>query len=378
MNFSIDAAALQKAVKALSSIVSFNADDFTGAFLLEAFDNQVVFTANNGSNALVFKTSLAEIAEEGTTVIPYSRVSSFVSSYKLWDGKLGVKLFNISSDKRNIKITTESFYTPNKSSKGDSKLSTLDSAIIPKPYNPTSETFRITSNIFKEAVNKVFSIIDPKVDQGFPALRGMCIKFNNDSIIFVGSDGVALSEYRTDNKSEHKAGVYILSHSFVSGLKPLLYNDVSLCWEIKENKVSVTFGDIVYTGRLLIGHDFPLYENQINDFCSHINLSKEFFVSSLASFKSSLSPEDNSRIILELKDKLFSIYNDYVRVDTELDIAGGLSIKSDVDGVRLANIVGSIRDDYIILKFHEKSEHIILDSSTFNNQKSIIRTLSSR
>ena len=151
-----------------------------------------------------------------------------------------------------------------------------------------------------------------------------------------------------------------------------------MLWDVKGNKVSVKFGEVIYVGRKIIGHEFPEYKPVLDRYTDYINLSKEFFIDALHPFVDVLDVDDNCRLTIEIKDKLLRVFNPQATIEAELDIAGGLDFSIDLNGKLLIQTIEAIKDDYILFKFSDAKGFAIFDSSTFNDQKALISSIKKR
>jgi DNA polymerase III sliding clamp (beta) subunit (PCNA family) len=378
MEFKISTDSIQRAMKVLGVVVRVNAADATGRVLIKASDGVVTFMANNGETAISIQATDVEVVEPGTVAITYSKVKSFVSSYKPWDEETGVKEFEFEADEKATHITVDNFYVIGKSAKGELKLTNYNPALIVRPPKFEEVTFKLNSTIFRAASNKVLYAINPKLDFNQPALQGMHIKFEHESIFFAGSDGVVLSEYEVKNVSGQADDQITLQYDFIMGLRRLLSDDIPLEWEIKGNRVSVRFEGTVFVGRRIIGHEYPNYKPALEDYTDHVNLNKEFLMSSLYPFSDVLDPEDNFRLTFEIKDKILKIFNAHAQVESEQDITGGLDFSIDLNGKHMIQTIEAIKDDHILFKFSDSDNFVIFDSSHFEDQKALITSIKKR
>jgi DNA polymerase III sliding clamp (beta) subunit (PCNA family) len=378
MEFIIDVDSLQRAIKVLGIVVRTNAEDGTGRILIESIDQSIVFTANNGVTAISFTAANVDILTPGIVAVEYGRIKAFVFSYKPWNGISGADNFQFASDGRNTKITIDNRYSNEKIAKGELRLANSNPTLITKlpPFGEVS--FILNSTIFKTATNKILYAINPQVDNNQPALQGMSIQFDEDSVFFAGSNGVVLSEYQVKNMGDYTIDNISLQYDFIMGLRRLITENIQLLWDVKGNKVSVKFGEIIYTGRKIIGHEFPEYKPVFDRYTNYINLSKEFFIDALHPFVDVLDVDDNCRITIEIKDKILKVFNSQATIEAELDIAGGLDFSIDLNGKLLIQTIEAIKDDFILFKFSDDKGFAIFDSSTFNDQKSLISSIKKR
>jgi DNA polymerase III sliding clamp (beta) subunit (PCNA family) len=381
MEFSIDINALHKAIKVLGIVVRTNSTDTTdvvGKILIETINDSVVFVCNNGITAISFTTMDTEIVAPGAIAIEYSKIKTFISSYKPWNGESGVNNFKFITKDRNTKIMVDNKHSNGKISKGELKLTNFNSILVTKLPIFNEVSFTLNSTVFKTATNKILYAINPQADSSQPILQGMNIQFDKDNIVFVGSNGIVLSEYQVKNNSDYNEGSITLQYDFIMGLRRLITEDIQLLWDIKGNKASVTFDGIIYVGRKIIGHEYPEYKPVLEKYTDYINLSKEFLMDTLNPFIDVLDAEDNFRLTIEIKDKLMKIYNNQAMVESDLDIAGGLDFTIDLNGKLLIQTIDSIKDNYILFKFSNSNGFAIFDSSTYNNQKSLISSIKKR
>jgi DNA polymerase III sliding clamp (beta) subunit (PCNA family) len=299
-------------------------------------------------------------------------------SFKPWDGDSGAKKFRFTSDERITKVIVDNVYENGKISKGSLKLPNFNPAMISKPPKFEHPDFVMHSSIFRTATNKVLYAINPKIDFSFTALQGMNIIFSKENINFVGCDGVVLSEYQVKNVTDKAEGSINLQYDFFMGLRRLLNDHTQLFWELKGSRVSVKFDDIIFVGRTIVGHEYPNYGPALEEYTDHLDFSKEFLMTTLAPFMDVLDPEDNFRLTMEIKDRILKFYNSFANIETEQDIQGGLNLSIDINGKFLMQSVDAIRDDRILFKFSNEKGPLIFDSSTFNDQKALIKPLNKR
>ena len=206
----------------------------------------------------------------------------------------------------------------------------------------------------------------------------MNIRFDKNNISFAGSDGVVLSEYQVKNVSNYTGDSIIVHYDFLMGLRRLTTDDTPILWEIKGNRVTVKFDEVLYSGRLIVGSEYPDYKPTFDKYENYINLSKDFLVGSLYPFSDVLDAEDYNRITIIIKDKLLKIYNDNLSFESEQDIPIGTGLDIDLNGRLLIQTIDSIKDDFILFKFSGSDGFAIFDSSSFNDQKALMTPIKKR
>jgi DNA polymerase III sliding clamp (beta) subunit (PCNA family) len=379
MEFIISTEAIQKAIKVLSVVTKANAIDATGRILIESTENNTVeLVANNGNTSALYTVEDVEIIEPGRLSVGFSNINNFIMSFRIWDGESGSKTMRFKSSEKNITIVVDNIYGNGKKTKAQLKLVSFNPLLITTPKKFEKNDLILNSTIFRNATNKILYAINQKADYGLAALQGMNIQFDENYMYFAGSDGRVLSEYQVNNVSGRLTGNIILHYDFIMGLRRLINDNIKMAIEINDNSISVKFNNIIFTGRLIIGQEFPDYRKTFEQFSKYLNFKKDFLVEALSPFIDVLDAEDNFRITLEIKDKLFKLYNDHANMESEIDIEGGLNISIDVNGRLFLSSIDAIKDEAILIKFSDNNQFIIMDSSTYNDQKAIVSTLRKR
>jgi DNA polymerase III sliding clamp (beta) subunit (PCNA family) len=378
MDFTISTDEIQKIVKFFSVVVRANAADATGRILIDVSEDGVEFFANNNELTIFYNTKSAEIFEPGRVSITYNKIKSFVASFKPWNGDSGAKDFRFTKkDDNTITVLVDNTFENGKVSNGQLNLSNYNPNLIQLPPRFEQADFNLNATIFRAATNKVLYAIDPSVQTMSSAVKGMNIKFYEDEIYFVGSNGVVLSEYKVKNISNRVDGEITLQYPFIMGLRRLIRDDTQLGWEIKGNRIAVSFDNVILMGRAYIGQAYPDYSQALDDYTDYLNVDKELLMGFLTPFMDVLDPEDHHRLTFEIKDKLIKMSNNQATFETEQDIQGGLDYSIDVNGRLMAQTVEAIQDDFILVKFSmEKDENpLIFDSSTFQDQKALLSSI---
>jgi DNA polymerase III sliding clamp (beta) subunit (PCNA family) len=378
MEFSIGTEELQKIMKLMGVVAKANAADSSGRLLIDAQEDHVEILSNNGSTALYYDSYETKVVEPGVVSFNYSKIKSFVSSFKIWNGTAGAKSFTFKATDKATTITVDNIYENGKVSKGKLRLANFNPALINRLPKFKKADFILNSTIFRAATSKVLYAINPNMDYSLNALQGMNISFDDDQIYFVGSDSRVLSEYMVKNVSDRAEGNVTLQYDFIMGLRRLLVDDLQLFWEIDGHRVAVKCNDMVFIGRCIIGHEYPDYKNALDAYQDRINIRKDVFMDLLLPFTDILDAEDNFRLTFAIKDKTIKVFNDQANFELDQDIAGGLDFAIDLNGRLLMQTVYAIKDDHILLKFTDENKVIIFDSCTFEDQKALITPLKRR
>lgn len=379
MDFSISTLELQKIIKLLSVVVKVNATDFTGRICIESVDGGLNFLVNNGSTTLLYTSNEAVVKKPGETSISCGKIKSFITSFKPWDGKYGAKNFYFKVKNNNVNVTVDDLQENGNVVKAKLKLACYNSNLVQRPIEYDTPSFVLNSTAFRLATSKVLYAINPATSFGLYAIQGMNVNFDKDNIWFAGTDGKVLSEYALKNSTGYKGEDIILQYDFLMGLRRIIANDQQLLWEINKGHVNVKIDNVVFGGKLVVGHKYPDYKPTFDQFKHYITLNKATILNSLTPFADILDPEDNYRITVDIKDKIMTLHNDQARIEFELaDIQGGLDLSIDVNGKLLIQTVDAIYDDNIILKFSDGAGVLIFDSSTTQDQKALLLPLRRR
>jgi DNA polymerase III sliding clamp (beta) subunit (PCNA family) len=378
MDFTIGTEELQNIVRLFGVPIRANALDSTGRILIEATDRGVEFVANNGSIAMIYFSYDTQVSAPGITSITYSKIKSFVSSFKPWNESSGAKSFRFVKEEKTTTIHVENVFENGKVSKGNLKLTNYNPVLVNKPSPFGTASFSLNSTVFRLATNKVLYAVNPATDESYGALQGLHISFDEDSIFFVGSDGRVLSEYKVPNTGDFKDGSITMTYDFVMGLRRLINDDVQLLWEVKGNRVAIKFENVTFIGRLIVGHEYPDYKHMLEQFSDKVNFTKEVFLGFLQPFVDVLNPDDNNRLSFEIKDKVVRVSNDQADLEVEQEIPGSLNFSIDVNGKLMMQSIDAIKDDYIMMKFTAPDKPLIFDASTTEDQKSLLTPLTKR
>lgn len=377
MDFCIDTKELQNIVKVLGITTKVNTIDTTGRILIEASnDGFVNFVSNNLSIGCSIKTDKVSVNEPGRVSIVYSKIKSFVTSFRPWDDISGVKEFNIHSNDKNVFINVFNVLDSGKSTKGKLVLDNFDSDSIKSPTFNDQPNFVLNSEIFKAALSKVLYSIEP--NNTVQALQGMNINFNEEYIRFVGTNGKTLSEYEVANTGNLKEGTFILKYDFLMGLRRAISEETQLFFDIDDHIIKVSFNNTVFWGRKIVGHEFPTYRKVLEDFKYEVIVDKEVFISSLKPMIDVLNGDDYNRVTIEIKNDTLTFKNDVSNFVYDLNLEYDGDFVIDLNGNYLLQTIDVLKDDKLFVRFSDENGSFIFDSFNFKNQKSLIRPIRRR
>lgn len=378
MEFSIEAADLQKAIKLLSVTAKMNAPDMTGMILIGVGEDGVVeFLSNNGATALSYRSDKATVTVPGAAVIEYGKIRSFVTSFHVWDDRSGVKDFSFSMDDKTLYVDVVNTHENHKVSEGQLKLRTYDLYTVRPPKYPTKPNFVLNSHIFRAATNKVLYAITPG-QSGTSFIDGMNISFDEEGMYFVGTNSRTLSEYKIKNVSDLTEGSFLLRYDFIMGLRRALSEETTINFEITEREAISYFDNVCFWGRTIIGHEFPEYKPALEAFEHVLVVEKDVLMDSIRPMRDILNPDDNSRLSFKIKDGEMSFFNDEAKFSygESVDFDGEFVI--DVNGVFMIDTLEAINDDRVFIKFTDENGVLIFDSKNYEDQKALITPIRRR
>ena len=377
MEFLIETQEIQRIVNQLGTTAKANATDNSGRVLIEVSkDFGVVFTAVNPSTAITIVAENTTIKGEGSTAVLYSKLKAFISSFSPWDDEQGTKEFHFKLTPKAVTINVKNTHFGGKVSTGRLRMDIFQAYTIQKPAAFGEATFILNSDVIKSAANKIMYAINP--NEARKQLRGMYLSFDEEYLTFAGTDGLKLSEYKVKNPSNTKEGGYILSYDYVMGLRRLIAKETQIFFEIKEGKIISKIDNVVYTGRLLIGLEYPLYEEEFTKYSDKLTINKDVLLNVIRPFMSVLNPEDNNRVCLRINDKQMTLFNDYAKFTCEEEVNFTKNLSVDINGSFMAQTVDAINDDKVVLKFSNDKGCLIFDSGTFEDQKALITPIAQR
>lgn len=372
MEFKGDSSDFQRIIKTLGIVARTNTTELDGRIYIDASGDKVAFTANNGVTAIRCKSPVAEIVEPGGMSVVYSKLNTFVMSFRPWDGAAGAKNFVFKGDDKELSVSVESLQKEKSSFKGELKLPVMASNFFQQLNDIDQEAFVLNSTVLRRAMNKALYAIDPKMGSDQGALQGMSFKFDGPQIYFAGSNGRVLSEYCVKNHTGIEKEDIILQYDFVTGLRRLLVDNMQLLCETKCNRLAVGFENVLFVGKKIIGYEYPDYRRVFENFEHRLHFPRDILIETLAPLSDILDPEDNFRLTFEIKDKVIRLYNDNASMTLDHDIPGGIDFVIDVNGRILMQSVDAIHDEHVLVKFSNENGVLILDASTTEDQKTVV------
>lgn len=376
MDFCIETKELQRVIRLLGVTAKVNTYDFTGQVLIEANeDNTVLFVSNNNSTAITILSDKAKVTTPGSVVTVYGKIKSFANSFAPWDGEFGTKEVHFVHDE-DVKVTVDTIHENGKKSKGKLKAPSFRDMRLQKP-KPFGEThFILNSNMFKKAVGKVIYAMDPTEQRTF--IQGMNISFSEEDIFFCGTNGRILSEYAVKNNNDLSGQSHLMRYDFIMGLRRAVGEETQIFFEVDGRDIRAKFENVVFSGRLVVGQEYPPYKQVLETFSTTIAIDKEALMGVLTPFTDLLNNEDNNRLTFEIQNGKIKLYNDDAEFECNFDIEHAQGFVIDVNGKFLYQTIEAINDDTVLVKFSDDKGVFIFDSGNFKDQKALITPIRRR
>lgn len=382
MKFSIALYELQYILKCLRICTKANTSDPAGRINIISDDLGVRFITSNNLNSISIKADTAVSEAFGKTAILYSDLQPFINSFRSFnEDKGGVDNVNFKLNEKSLSVSLENYLSDGNISKSRVRLRFFSIIVEEDLFSFPETTFTLSSSMLKAAIDKVNFTIDPQHSVAF--LRGVSLQFDPNNIYFAGTNGVVVSEYMVKNTSDVNDENYILSHDFVKGLRSILSaipnEEVSVYFYINSGNIKVKLGNLIFTGSLIVGYQFPDYRSELlKDKKYTITVDKEIIMDNLNPIINLLDPDDNFRLTFNCNQNTVCLYND--TSESQFNVEQGIEdeVKIDVNGRYLKEIINSIKDDKLLFKFSDSESAMCFDSEMFEDQKALITHIKRR
>jgi DNA polymerase-3 subunit beta len=192
----------------------------------------------------------------------------------------------------------------------------------------------VTSNLIKEAINKVITVVDRKNTR--PILAYTLVEARDNKLSFSATDMEVSARIEIDANIKSPGTFCLNAKNFFDILKELPSTEIELFIDVNENSLKINCGDIHFSLLVFKNEDFPhlIFGNKENEF--HIDSGKVLEIISKTNHAIS---NDETRLFLngiylqEVDNKLRAVATDGHRlsmIDTELEVSGNESLKNGI------------------------------------------------
>jgi DNA polymerase-3 subunit beta len=221
--------------------------------LLRAEENQLTLTATNMEMAIVQYVN-AKAKKNGIITVPAKLLAEFVS--------------NLPKD--NVVISTKDDKLTVSAGKYKSTINGIladDFPELPKIDEKEAVIFKISVDIFKEAVNEV--IIASSNDTTRPALTGVYFNTFDGSLYIAATDGYRLADRKFVDEVKSEIKAIVPTNALQEVIRSISDNMDEIEVLINDSQIRFRMGEIEITSKL-IDASFPDYRQLIPKDCSNI------------------------------------------------------------------------------------------------------------
>ena len=359
MEFKILVGELQTIISKLSNVVKMGADDITSMIYIKADNGELTFKATSGLVHVIITANNFEIIEEGKLLCKLRDVKGYLLKFAPLAENYGTEDFHfiVKNDEGLVKAKT--LFPDSKPSYRRLKFDIFNLAEH-QPIKPFGEAqLIVNSNILKRGIEKVLHCVDPKDVRN--ALKGLKVVVDNNSIVFVGTNGIKLAEDIVDINADVKQLSKIFRHDLCTILHLILEDDSQVLISFEGRQVYIKSDNMYIVGHLVIGEDYPNYKALFE--CEEfVTFPRMDFTDSVITVMDVLDPEDNHRLTLNFRGNELMLKNDRVEASHKFDDAFGAELDIDVNGIALASILRDFIGEYLEAHFTKNNNYIIFKS----------------
>lgn len=376
MEFKIAVEELQSIVSRLSYVVRMNDTGTTGMILIEVGENgEVLFKATDGGMHLVVSGADCEVVSPGKSLFYLRDIRGYVMKFVPLIDNYGTKEFHFTINAPEGLIKTKTEFPSNKPAYRKLKFLAFEPSVFPiiKPFDEAQ--LIVNSNVLRTGIERVLHCINP-TDVRRP-LTGVNMTIMNDKVVFVGTNGIKLSEFTVEINADIDKKSYILRYNFASALKSILDNDAQVFMKFDAGNVYAKSNRVYLAGNLIVNEAYPDYKIMF-DLNQSFEIPRLDFADSVKTLLDVLDPEDNHRLNININGSVVTLRNDKTESVQTYDEGFGFSLDIDVNGLFMESLLRDFRDDKLIVHFQAGNPYIVFQSPTNVNQTSLISLLKRR
>jgi DNA polymerase-3 subunit beta len=356
MEFKIPVEELQNVFARLGNVVRMNESGLTGMVLIEVDQNEVNFKCTDGSASLIVTSAQCEVVKPGKLLLRFRDVKGYIMKFVPLMEDYGTENFHFIATADEGLIKTKTMFQSGKPSYRKLKFEVFNPSIYPNIQVFEDAQLIVNSNILKRGIAKVLHCINP--GEVRKAITGLNITVDDDKIIFVGTNGVKLAEYRMDIVADVRHASHILSYGLASVLRNLLDDDAQVFMKFDGRHVHVKSNEVYLIGSLIINESYPNYKPMFT-LDKIIEVPRIDFADSVVSVMDVLDPEDNHRLTLNFNDSTLTLKNDRVEAVHEFGEPFGTDLDVDVNGEFLGSILRDFIGNDLEVHFTEGNNYVV-------------------
>jgi DNA polymerase III subunit beta len=323
MNFSINSKEFLKGLNFAGRAVNPNATiPILQCVLLEAFsDGTLKFTGSDLNTTLITKTKMSEVDLDGAEMVkiavPFDLLPKVLGSLPNAPVSITYIVDGLYGFKMELQHETSQFDIPCEDG----------SVYLKSPKMSASEPIRIPSQTLQRGIDQVVHCVSS--DQMRPALCGIAITINEDSMEFACTDGFKMGIYKTAYSGSDEQMKIVLPSKFMQLISEYIGDiDQVIDLQISDRMVCVDMGDWSAYG-MLIEEKYPDYKQALPvSFQSTATVNAEEFRTLLKRGKPFADPKEN-RVSLTFKNNLLFVRTSNPVLNTKSD--QDMSIQSEIE-----------------------------------------------
>jgi DNA polymerase III sliding clamp (beta) subunit (PCNA family) len=371
MEFKINTLELQTIFNKLSNVVRLNDDNFAAMVMIESKDDGLRFKASDGSTTLVIDATQGsyDLIDSGKLLLKFRDVRGYISKFNPLVDNFGTENFHFISTPDEAFVKSVTMFPSAKPSYRKLKLSVFN----PEGYPVSTKAFEdaqviLNSEILKRGISKVLHCINPGEIR--KSMTGVCVTITSDKVVFVGTNGMKLVEFKLPINASIENESYIFSYNTATTLKSILDEDAQVFIKFEGRYVYVKSNNFYLIGTLILGETYPNYKAFLNG-DRIVGIPRLDLYDSVRTVMDVLDSEDNSRLSIRFADNALILKSDKADFVQAIQEKCESSVDIDVNGTyfesllkdfagELVDIHYSVGNNYIVFRAADNPDHSAL------------------
>jgi DNA polymerase III sliding clamp (beta) subunit (PCNA family) len=368
---------LQTIFNKLSNVIRVGDDNFSSMVMIESKDGLLRFKASDGSTALLINAMDGnyEIINPGKLLLKFRDVRGYISKFTPLIDNYGTESFHFIVDGDEAVIKSTTMFPSSKPSYRKLKLSVFS----PEGYPANVKEFEdaqviLNSEILRRGISKVIHCINPGEIR--KSMTGVCVTITTDKIVFVGTNGMKLVEFKLPIIATIENESYIFSYTVASTLKAILDEDAQVFIKFEGRCIYVKSNNIYLIGALILGETYPNYKAFLNGDMV-VGMPRLDLYDSVRTVMDVLDPEDNSRLSVRFADNSVTLKSDKAEFDQNISETCASNVDIDVNGTYFESLLRDFAGDHVDIYYSAGNNYVVF-RATDNPDHSALLTVVKR
>lgn len=357
MDFTIPVQELQHIVRKVGYILKIADDSVIGMLLIEALDDRVKFSGTDKDVQISIYSRNCVVSKKGKCLLQLRDIYSYIQKFMPLDNNQGTENFRIMSNDKVGTLKTKTVFLSGRPSYRSLTFKLFDTALIQPVKEFQDPQLIINSDIILEGLNKILHCVDPSEIRR--ALSGLYVSIDEDSIVFVGTNGVKLAETKLPITADIKQSAHILKYSMANAMRSVLDSNAQVFMRFEDRTIYIRCNDVYLVGGLILNEVYPDYKNNLQNYSNVITMPKYDLVDTVSTANSVLDKEDNNRLTMRFEGNKLTLKNDKLEAVHEFDYKFEHTLDVDVNGAFLLQILLDFVGSNIEICFNTGLEPII-------------------